>query len=54
MDKILDIIRGQGTTTADLAALVPQGSIVGGEVVEIVLTQAAHVAKSKCLTNLTF
>ncbi|KAK5938221.1 hypothetical protein PMZ80_009191 [Knufia obscura] len=52
--KILDLGCGPGTITADLAALVPQGSVIGMEIVESVLEQARSLADSRGLTNLTF
>lgn len=51
---ILDVGCGPGTITADLAVLVPQGKVVGGDAVESVLAQAAEYASSRGLTNMTF
>ena len=52
--SILDVGCGPGTITADLAALVPQGKVVGGDAVESVLKQASEYAASRGLTNVTF
>ncbi|KAK4946363.1 hypothetical protein LTR10_014561 [Elasticomyces elasticus] len=52
--RILDVGCGPGTITADLAALVPQGSVIGGDAVESVLQQASAFASSRDLTNITF
>lgn len=52
--KILDLGCGPGTITADLAALVPQGSVIGIDAVESILTQARNLGESRGLTNLTF
>ena len=38
--KILDLGCGPGTITADLAALVPQGNVMGIDAVESILPQA--------------
>jgi ubiquinone/menaquinone biosynthesis C-methylase UbiE len=53
-DTILDVGCGPGTITADLAALVPDGKIVGVDAVESVLEQASTFAASRGLTNATF
>jgi ubiquinone/menaquinone biosynthesis C-methylase UbiE len=53
-DRILDVGCGPGTITADLAALVPHGQVVGGDAVESVLKQAAEYAASRGLANATF
>lgn len=53
-DTILDVGCGPGTITADLAALVPQGKVIGGDAVESVLGQAGDFASSRGLTNVTF
>jgi len=50
-DKILDVGCGPGTITADLAALVPEGSVTGVDAVESVLEQAKSFAESRNLTN---
>lgn len=52
--KILDLGCGPGTITADLAALVPQGSVTGIDAVETILEQARSLASSRGLTNLTY
>ncbi|KIW70512.1 hypothetical protein PV04_02774 [Phialophora macrospora] len=51
---ILDVGCGPGTITADLAAFVPHGNVVGGDAVESVLEQAKGFASSRGLTNITF
>ena len=53
-DAILDVGCGPGTITADLAALVPQGSVIGVDAIDSVLDQAKSFAKSRNLTNVTF
>lgn len=53
-DTILDLGCGPGTITADLAELVPQGRVVGGDPVESVLKQAAEYAQTRGLSNVTF
>ena len=53
-DTILDLGCGPGTITADLAELVPQGRVVGGDPVESVLKQAAEYAQSRGVSNVTF
>nr|KAK5450601.1 hypothetical protein LTR18_000617 [Exophiala xenobiotica] len=52
--KILDVGCGPGTITADLAALVPQGSVIAVDAVESVLQQASTYAASRNLTNISF
>jgi len=52
--KILDVGCGPGTITADLAALVPQGHVVGLEYEPGVLDQARVHAASRGLTNIEF
>jgi len=51
---ILDIGCGPGTITADFAALVPQGQVIGLENTAEVLEQGRATAASRGLTNLTF
>ncbi|EXJ91131.1 hypothetical protein A1O1_04240 [Capronia coronata CBS 617.96] len=51
---ILDVGCGPGTITADLAALVPQGKVIGGDAATEILSQAADFASSRGLTNITF
>jgi ubiquinone/menaquinone biosynthesis C-methylase UbiE len=53
-DYVLDVGCGPGTITADLAALVPEGKVVGSDAVETVLSQAEEYASSRGLTNVTF
>ncbi|POX40212.1 SAM-dependent methyltransferase [Streptomyces sp. Ru73] len=52
--KVLDIGCGPGTITADLAALVPDGSVTGLEHAPDVLSQARAVAAERGLTNVHF
>lgn len=52
--RILDLGCGPGTITADLAALVPLGSVVGVDSIEKILEQARSLAESRGLTNLTY
>jgi 2-polyprenyl-3-methyl-5-hydroxy-6-metoxy-1,4-benzoquinol methylase len=52
--KILDVGCGPGTIAADLAALVPQGSVIAVDAVESVLQQASTYAASRNLTNISF
>ena len=51
---ILDVGCGPGTITADLAALAPQGKVIGGDAVEAVLEQAKEFASSRGLSNAFF
>ncbi|RMD41641.1 hypothetical protein DV735_g3489, partial [Chaetothyriales sp. CBS 134920] len=53
-DYILDVGCGPGTITADFAELVPQGKVLGCDLVESVLTQASAVAASRGLSNVSF
>jgi ubiquinone/menaquinone biosynthesis C-methylase UbiE len=52
--KILDIGCGPGTITADFAALVPDGQVVGLEQAPGVLEQARATANKRGLTNIRF
>ncbi|MCQ4208469.1 class I SAM-dependent methyltransferase [Streptomyces longispororuber] len=52
--KILDIGCGPGTITADLAALVPDGHVVGADHAEGILDQARATAAERGLTNVEF
>ena len=52
--QILDLGCGPGTITIDLARLVPQGHVTGGDAVESVLDQARALASSLAVPNLTF
>lgn len=53
--KILDIGCGPGSITVDFARLVPEGSVIGIDAVEDVLSQARALAKERGVTdNLTF
>jgi SAM-dependent methyltransferase len=51
---ILDVGCGPGSITIELAALVPQGRIVGLDFVGSVLTQARETAAAKGLKNIEF
>lgn len=53
-DHVLDLGCGPATITADIAALVPQGKVIGGEPVQDILNQATELAKARGLTNLSF
>ena len=53
-DHILDVGCGPGTITADLAALAPQGRVIGIDAVESVVQQATEHAASRTLNNVTF
>jgi len=52
--KILDVGCGPGTITADLAALVPEGQVIGFEYAPEVLKQAQDLANERGLKNLQF
>lgn len=52
--RILDLGCGPGTITADLAALVPQGSVIGVDSVEAILEQARSLASDRGLSNITY
>lgn len=52
--KILDIGCGPGTITADFAALVPQGSVIGLDAVAGVMEQARATASQRGLKNIEF
>lgn len=51
---ILDVGCGPGTITADLAELVPQGKVVGIDMVASVLNQARSHAEGRNLDNVEF
>ncbi|KAI0946712.1 hypothetical protein AcW1_010103 [Taiwanofungus camphoratus] len=51
---ILDVGCGPGTITADFAALVPQGQVIGLESAPEVLEQAREMAVARGLTNIEF
>lgn len=53
-DRILDLGCGPGTISVDLAALCPQGSLLGIDAVESILSQARSVAESRNVTNISF
>lgn len=53
-DIILDVGCGPGSITADLAALVSQGKVIGCDSVESVLQQASDNAASRNLSNVSF
>ncbi|UNZ16730.1 methyltransferase domain-containing protein [Streptomyces sp. 891-h] len=52
--RVLDIGCGPGTITADLAALVPQGSVTGLDAAAGVLEQARATAAERGVTNAEF
>lgn len=52
--KVLDVGCGPGTITADLAALVPDGSVTGLEHAPEVLDRARAAADERGLTNVDF
>ncbi|MFF8281776.1 methyltransferase domain-containing protein [Streptomyces albus] len=52
--RVLDVGCGPGTITADLAALVPEGSVTGLDAAPGVLEQARATAAERGLDNLTF
>ncbi|KAK7950877.1 uncharacterized protein PG986_006605 [Apiospora aurea] len=52
--RILDIGCGPGSITADFAALVPEGRVVGVDAVASVLDQARSLARDRGLTNIEF
>ncbi|MBO8193767.1 methyltransferase domain-containing protein [Streptomyces oryzae] len=52
--RVLDIGCGPGTITADLAALVPQGSVTGLDAAAGVLEQARATARERGVTNVAF
>jgi ubiquinone/menaquinone biosynthesis C-methylase UbiE len=52
--KILDIGCGPGNITCDLASLVPQGSVIGMDRVESVVTQAQSLAHERGVGNVSF
>ncbi|MGI5348018.1 methyltransferase domain-containing protein [Streptomyces sp. CA-250714] len=52
--RVLDIGCGPGTITADLAALVPQGSVTGLDAAAGVLEQARATAEEHGLSNVEF
>lgn len=52
--KVLDIGCGPGTITADLAALVPDGHVIGLEYAPEVLDQARTFASQRGLKNIDF
>ncbi|KAK4692195.1 hypothetical protein P7C71_g4963, partial [Lecanoromycetidae sp. Uapishka_2] len=51
---ILDIGCGPGSITADLAALVPQGQVVGIDVGPVSIEEARKMANERGLKNVTF
>ncbi|KAI0481312.1 ubiE/COQ5 methyltransferase [Xylariaceae sp. FL0804] len=53
-DKVLDLGCGPGSITCDLAALVPLGSVVGGDAAASVLDGARRLAASRGLGNVRF
>lgn len=53
-DRILDLGCGPGSITVGLAKLVPDGSVVGGDAVEDVLSQARDLAAQEGVKNTAF
>ena len=51
---ILDIGCGPGTITADLAALVPQGSVIGIDLSPEVIEEARSMAAKRSMKNISF
>lgn len=51
---ILDIGCGPGSITADLAALVPQGKVIGIDIGPLAIQQARKMASERGLRNITF
>jgi ubiquinone/menaquinone biosynthesis C-methylase UbiE len=51
---ILDLGCGPGSITVDLAALVPEGSVIGGDAVADVLKQGESLANERGLNNITW
>ena len=52
--RILDVGCGPGTISADLAALVPQGEVIGIDTGEEVIEKAKALASGRGLQNLSF
>ena len=52
--NVLDIGCGPGSITCDLAALLTEGNIIGGDSVDSVLQQARDLAASRGLNNADF
>ena len=52
--RILDLGCGPGTITCDLAALVPDGEVIGVDSVEAILEQARTLAEQRGLKNMTY
>ncbi|MEU6859379.1 class I SAM-dependent methyltransferase [Glycomyces sp. NPDC046736] len=52
--RILDIGCGPGTITADLAAIVKSGNVIGADHVADILPKAAEEAARRGLSNVTF
>jgi ubiquinone/menaquinone biosynthesis C-methylase UbiE len=53
-DKILDLGCGPGSITIDLALLVPDGEVIGGDQVAAVVQQAQALAKERQVHNVSF
>jgi ubiquinone/menaquinone biosynthesis C-methylase UbiE len=52
--KILDVGCGPGNLTCDFAKLVPEGSVIGLDRSEDIISQARELAESKGITNVSF
>ncbi len=52
--QLLDVGCGPGSITVDLAALVPQGRVLGVDAVATVLDQGRAAAQARGLSNVTF
>jgi ubiquinone/menaquinone biosynthesis C-methylase UbiE len=53
-DTILDLGCGPGSITIDLALLVPDGEVIGGDQVAAVVQQAQALAKERQVHNVSF
>jgi ubiquinone/menaquinone biosynthesis C-methylase UbiE len=53
-DRLLDVGCGPGTITADLAARVAPGDVIGIDVADDVVAEAAHAAESAGCSNVAF
>lgn len=53
-DKILDLGCGPGSITIDLALVVPDGEVTGGDAVAAVVQQAQTLAKERQVENVSF
>lgn len=53
-DKILDVGCGPGSITAGIAALIPNGSIIGIDISDEILAQAREAVSPRAGTNISF